>query len=122
MRIIFALSLVIVMLVQVFSKTIIFVSFIACQDYIAKELCENRFAPEKKCNGHCHLKKQMANDQKQAPFSSSVKSLDEIMLINDPDKGLNSIFLSGITLLFPPSFKFIHPSFDKGVFRPPWIA
>lgn len=30
-------------------------------DYITKELCENKEKPELKCNGKCHLKKELAN-------------------------------------------------------------
>lgn len=29
-------------------------------DYIAKELCENKAKPEMKCNGKCHLMKELA--------------------------------------------------------------
>ena len=33
--------------------------FSANRNYIAKELCENKNAPEKKCAGKCYLKKQL---------------------------------------------------------------
>lgn len=44
------------------------------REYIAKELCVNRFRPQTKCNGKCHLKKQIA-------------LLDENPLPTTPTKG-----------------------------------
>lgn len=35
------------------------------RDYIAKNLCENRFKPELKCGGKCYLMKKLAEKQKQ---------------------------------------------------------
>ena len=37
-----------------------FLEYIVNYDYIVKELCENKDKPELKCNGKCHLAKQLA--------------------------------------------------------------
>ncbi|MDW8295555.1 MAG: hypothetical protein RMJ97_01605 [Raineya sp.] len=41
------------------------VSFELNKNFIAKNLCENRFKPELKCGGKCYLMKKLAEKQKQ---------------------------------------------------------
>lgn len=44
-------------------------------DYISTQLCENIEKPELKCNGKCHLKKELANEaKKENPKSNEHKS------------------------------------------------
>nr|WP_255702342.1 hypothetical protein [Flavobacterium sp. SM15] len=44
-------------------------------DYIVKELCENKAKPQMKCNGKCHLMKEMAKaSESENPISSGKKS------------------------------------------------
>lgn len=52
-------------------------------EYISKVLCVNKDAPEKKCNGKCHLKKKLNGVFEEGKSSSSEKSvkLVEIELI-----------------------------------------
>ncbi len=42
-------------------------------DYIVKELCENKDKPVLKCNGKCHLAKQLAKATEEDNNSSSGK-------------------------------------------------
>ncbi len=43
-------------------------------DYIVKELCENKAKPELKCNGKCHLMKEMAKAaEAEKPLNSNKK-------------------------------------------------
>lgn len=44
-------------------------------DYIVKELCENKAKPEMKCNGKCHLVKELAKaSENDTPASQDKKS------------------------------------------------
>lgn len=44
-------------------------------DYIVKELCENKAKPEMKCNGKCHLMKELAKaSDNESPTSESKKT------------------------------------------------
>ncbi|NHN24140.1 hypothetical protein FIA58_000490 [Flavobacterium jejuense] len=44
-------------------------------DYISTQLCENTLKPELKCNGKCHLKKELANEaKKENPNSNEHKN------------------------------------------------
>ncbi|HTJ13032.1 MAG TPA: hypothetical protein VL547_13435 [Dinghuibacter sp.] len=48
-----------------FSRAVIVVDFYANQDYIARNLCENRDKPMMHCCGRCLLRKRLANQDKQ---------------------------------------------------------
>ena len=44
---------------------IVYFSFKINQDYIAKELCENREIPKMKCNGKCYLAKKLQEQEQE---------------------------------------------------------
>lgn len=47
------------LLLQLFSREVIVMSFTLNRDYIAKNLCENRNRPELHCDGKCFLAKKL---------------------------------------------------------------
>jgi hypothetical protein len=51
--------------VQTFSKWCLIAEFRIERDYIAKNLCVNRFKPCSCCKGKCYLNKKLAEDQSQ---------------------------------------------------------
>lgn len=57
--------LLLAILLQSFSKAVIFTDFYANRDYIAKNLCENRRTPIIHCYGRCQLNKRLLQDEKQ---------------------------------------------------------
>jgi hypothetical protein len=59
---------------------LVLVGFQLNRIYIIQNLCENRFVPEKKCQGSCHLKKEL--DKQQKNQSSSESRLQEVMEVN----------------------------------------
>lgn len=70
------------------------VEYMVNYDYISKVLCENKAKPELKCNGKCHLMKEMAkasedekplqNDKKSVHIESEVLFFQEIELLQIP--------------------------------------
>jgi 5-methylthioribose kinase len=50
-----------------------FLEYIINYDYIVKELCENKEKPELKCNGKCHLMKELAKTSEEDKNSTSDK-------------------------------------------------
>jgi hypothetical protein len=59
---------------QTFSKWLIVLEYKVNQDYIAKNLCENRNKPKLHCNGKCQLAKKLTEDQKEnAPDNNQGK-------------------------------------------------
>jgi hypothetical protein len=71
--------LMILLLVQSFSKWLVVIDFIIHRDYISKNLCENRNRPKLQCNGRCQLAKKLAEEEKQNsqnPGSGKIKAID----------------------------------------------
>lgn len=58
---------------QTFSKWFVEISFNLNRDYIAKNLCENRYRPVLKCNGNCVLMKKMKQEEKKEQDAPPVK-------------------------------------------------
>jgi hypothetical protein len=60
-----ALFMLLAFAASTFSKAVIVVDFYANQDYIAKNLCENRGNPMLHCCGRCKLHKRLAREADQ---------------------------------------------------------
>ena len=113
------ISLLFIFMLQCGIKTMIVVSFYARQDYISRNLCENRDKPELHCNGSCCLKKQLQAEEKNE------RQLPELL------KGDNLLcYLSQAdTMTFVlPDEQVFHQSvytsssylvYTDGIFRPP---
>lgn len=57
--------LVFLVATQAFSKWVLLLEFKWNQDFIAKNLCENRTRPKLKCGGKCQLMKRLAEEEKE---------------------------------------------------------
>lgn len=66
------------------NKALVVVAFNINQDMIATELCENRNQPQKHCNGHCYLKKEITKEdtanKKNLPYPVSQLFQDFVWL------------------------------------------
>jgi len=65
-----------VLLISIFMlarPAIPFLEYIVNYDYIVKELCENKEKPVLKCNGKCHLMKELAKTAEDDKNTSSDK-------------------------------------------------
>ena len=52
-------------LLQAFSNALVVTGYELNKEYIANHLCVNRDKPKMHCNGCCHLKKELAQNEKQ---------------------------------------------------------
>ena len=52
--------IIIILLAMVLKPILPVLDYIVNYDYISKVLCENKAKPELKCNGKCHLMKELA--------------------------------------------------------------
>ena len=87
---------------------------------IEKEFCENKAKPELKCNGKCHLSKQLLDHQKEPQQNEPPTLLPQQDLfayqwnaisINNSIKAHTNIFKT-------PSYQFL---FSKGLEKPPRV-
>ncbi|RAK40911.1 UNVERIFIED_ORG: hypothetical protein DFS12_101261 [Chitinophaga ginsengisegetis] len=69
------------LLLQNFSRSVVFVQFKVNQSYIASVLCENKNKPQMHCNGRCHLKKELDRDAQQDKNNNNGKDKYEVMFI-----------------------------------------
>lgn len=70
-------------LTQTFSKAVIVCSFYANQDYIAKNLCENRNKPKCCCcAGKCQLRKKLNKDTNEDKQNNERKSGKETEVLS----------------------------------------
>ncbi|HJW15675.1 MAG TPA: hypothetical protein VJ499_01065 [Flavisolibacter sp.] len=65
MKILAAILLSLVILLQSFSKWIIMADYEINKNYISKNLCINKKRPKLHCNGKCQLMKKLAEEEKQ---------------------------------------------------------
>ncbi|QMU29123.1 hypothetical protein [Adhaeribacter radiodurans] len=72
--------LLVVMLVQSFSKVWIVLDYQANKNYIAEFLCVNKAKPQMHCQGHCYLKKQLAKAEEAQKKSTNQNQKFEITL------------------------------------------
>jgi hypothetical protein len=68
----FAISL------QTFSKVFLVLNFKVNQKEIASKYCENKAKPKLRCDGKCHLKKQMEKEEKKEKNEGSKESKEKI--------------------------------------------
>jgi uncharacterized protein YukJ len=66
-----AILLLIAISFQSFSKVFIVVNFIVNQSTIAQKYCVNKAKPKLHCDGKCHLKKQLKEEDKKENNISS---------------------------------------------------
>jgi len=95
------------------------------QDYIVKNLCENRANPRSCCKGKCQLKKQLSKIESETDSKSEnntklnkITSVD-VFDILDSKFSFNSIDITEVILHYLTSRKSYHFSFHTKLLRPP---
>lgn len=106
-----------------FSLVFVYVGFKLNQQYVAANLCINRFKPSLHCNGKCYfmqkIKQAEDNDKKQAAKNSSTKL--EVSFIEQPFSILFSepVMVNLLSVGFPV-FNYQYTSrYLTSIFKPP---
>ena len=63
-------------------KTLVLVNYVINKDYISKNLCVNKSKPKMKCNGKCHLMKELQKEEKKEQSPFGMKEKIEVQLFN----------------------------------------
>ena len=120
-------SLLIAILCSQSSKLFIYFSFKINQEYIAKELCENREVPKMNCHGKCYLVKQLKQEeQKQennekAPVKQRI-SLDVLCFVKQPALILLTQYKSAQKISCLRSDFSLQKGYSVKVFQPPRVV
>lgn len=97
----------------------VFLGFEANQDYISKELCENKSKPELLCNGKCYLKKQLKQEEEkeQKQERQSQKTQIQDVLVVKPLVFKQYAFAE--IILHVPLSTGMPQSIKESIFHPP---
>jgi hypothetical protein len=94
-----AFILLLAFMASTFSRAVIVADFYANQDYIAKNLCENRGNPNMHCCGRCILRKRLKKDANQEQNNPERRAGNKETLFVEGDMAkLNPPVLSETTL------------------------
>lgn len=123
MKKILVILLTLLVFIQPLSKVWIFVSFKINQDYIAKNLCENRAKPILKCNGKCQLMKKLKQadkeEEKQTPQTIKEK-LEVLYCLNQSNFNVSQKLDFEVKKQSLFGYKFQnYSSYQSIIFRPP---
>jgi hypothetical protein len=120
MKIIAVPILIILVMVQTFSKWIMIEEYNLNRSYIAKHLCQNRYRPQLHCNGKCVLMKKMAAEENQSSPAGTVKlSWEAFLFIDDHTEYGGKNFTVISRWVIPVKSFYKDNSFVRDVFRPP---
>ena len=117
---ILSLVLLAAILFQTVSKLGYIVNYVVNKNYIAKNLCENRAKPKMKCNGKCHLKKQLIRAEKNESQGKSDSKEKWEDLYFTPEKPLLFEVTKFNTAFFSYRNSFSNPQFPD-IFHPPCV-
>lgn len=124
---ILAIILFACMLVQCTAHLTIVGLFKLNQDYIAKNLCENRSKPQKKCCGKCYLRKQLnkvaekENGTSKAPTIKVQKT--ELVCLLPKVFNLPFVHTLNVPSVYNPISKgFLMKPFPFSFFHPPSVS
>lgn len=100
------------------------VDYVVNYEYITKVLCVNKAKPKMKCNGKCHLMKELAKtSESEAPISSNKKTVShelEVLFFEEIKSfKITSIYLDKNQFL-NSNYSNLYSYLDSNsVFRPP---
>lgn len=105
MRFIAVPILILLLMSQTFSKWLVVINFNLNREYIAKNLCENRYRPVLKCNGNCVLMKKMKEEEsKEQNTPAPVKMEASSIVLSSRSFFANAeilVFISNISYIIP---------------------
>jgi hypothetical protein len=105
---------------QSFSHWFVVLAFNINRDYIAKNLCENRYRPKMHCNGNCVLMKKLKEKEKEEQNQPAAKSELSIIVLSSRTYFANTLppvqvqtktvyAESSLVKTVDRSFAFFHP-------------
>lgn len=124
MRFVITPILILLIMSQTFSHWFVVMSFKMSQDFIAKNLCENRYRPQLNCNGNCVLMKKL-KQQEQQEQNSPVNLKIELATVVISSRSFFTISLDNFSNDITPTY-FIGPDgkeirMPRSFFHPPKV-
>jgi hypothetical protein len=116
-----ALFLLLAFLASTFSKAVIVVDFYANQEFIAKNLCENKGKPLMHCCGRCQLRKRLAHEENQDKNNPErrAENKNEVLFMENLSAELTAPLLSCSMFSYPTYIGGSPIDQPTGIFHPP---
>lgn len=111
--------LIFVFLLQCSIKTFIAIAFYMKQDYIAKNLCENRNKANAHCNGMCYLRKQLNKEEKRQTSLPYLEKEKNVLFKNNTVFFFKAALITMMVERCATSFAEIRKGFSNKIFHPP---
>ncbi|MDP6907977.1 MAG: hypothetical protein QF371_00655 [Flavobacteriales bacterium] len=122
MRVFGIFGLGFVLMMQVLSASFIVLNHTINQSYIIENFCENKEKPELKCNGKCHLKKQIKEDsEKKSEVPANLSELLTFVLIYEEIDEIALSFLDARSRHASPYSVGSYSQELHSVFHPPQV-
>lgn len=97
-----SIFLLLAQLLHISGSVMVLAGYKLNKSYITKNLCENRFVPEKKCQGSCHLKKELSKQQEnESKKESRETEVFQINYVSEDFSLLDKVSFAGVLFLFP---------------------
>ena len=117
---IIAILMIMIFCCQIFDRSIITLDFYVNQNYIAKNLCENRDKPQLHCDGKCQLCKKLKQEDNKDKQNGAQQKENRVEVlssktffaeINIPfsTRIKQSYFLKNTNFVIDQSYPFFHP-------------
>lgn len=118
-RRIFGLILIVPILCQSISYSLIYSGYLLNKAYLSANLCENKNAPEKHCEAKCLLKKNLkSEEEKENSAPASVKKGSEVVYLFIETLSVPHA-LSAVSLFSVPFTEHYYHLILSGIFHPP---
>lgn len=120
-------TLITSLLLQLFSREVVVMSFELNRDFIAKNLCENRSRPQLNCNGKCYLAKKLKaqHDREDRETTERIQQLPVLSLFCDDLFAFAFIHNGPVALLSTPNWTYLATAPNSPlstVFQPPRLG
>lgn len=88
----FAIPILLLLIIsQTFSNWFVVMAFKIDRDYIAKNLCENRYRPQMNCNGNCVLMKKLKEAEKKEKDQPAPKLDAPVIVLSSKTFFVNTV-------------------------------
>lgn len=119
MKKVLGLIVIIPVLLQAMSFSVIYSGYLLNKVYISTNLCENRTVPEKHCEGKCVLKKEMKTEaEKENSVPASVKKGSEVVYFFGEELKISAATLNSDYKYIVSTESYCY-SITSGIFHPP---
>lgn len=125
MRNVTSILLILLMLIQLFSRTGVYLCWKMNQDYLTKHVCVNRNNPKSCCQAKCQLTKRLttldnSESQNEKQDSSKSKFADwDPFILSDFEICYTSIEMATPNVLHKPYSGFFQHTYLQSSFQPP---